>query len=135
VKHSHIHALILGSAFVLSLGIVVARISFAGKPDASAERSPVVREEGPVSREDEEPEPQAAPDSFSDAQRLSEMAEELYRGSAGKDGREGELLQAQEMLKKAQALLEPLIETDPRARELNLRLGQLIQDVNRAAGF
>jgi hypothetical protein len=134
VKHSHIHAVILGSSFVLSLGIVLARVSFAGKPEAR-ERPSAVREERAVSREDEEAEPQGSPDPFVEAQRLSEMADELYRGSAGKDGREGELLQAQEMLKKAQILLDPLIETDPRARDLNLRLGQLIQDVNRAAGF
>ena len=133
MKHSHIHALILGISFVLSLGIVLARISFAGKPEVSRASSPVVTE-GPAPTEGGE-EPQSPPDPFAEAQRLTEMAEELYRGSAGRDGREGELLKAQEMLKKAQALLEPSLDTDPRARELNLRLGQLIQDVNRAAGF
>jgi len=131
VKHSHIHALILGISFVMSLGIVLARISFAGKPEVTRESSVVTREGGVPAEE----EPQAAPDPLVEAQRLTEMAEELYRGSAGKDGREGELQKAQEMLKTAQALLDPIIETDPRARELNLRLGQLIQDVNRAAGF
>ena len=131
MKHSHIHALILGISFVVSLGIVLARISFAGKPEVTRDSSVVTRE----SDVPDEEEPQAAPDAFAEAQRLTEMAEELYRGSAGKDGREGELLQSQEMLKKAQALLDPIIETDHRARELNLRLGQLIQDVNRAAGF
>jgi hypothetical protein len=133
VKHSHIHALILGISFAVSLGIVLARISFAGKPEVTGGSVPtVVTQEGSVSVEEE---PQNAPNPFAEAQRLMEMAEELYRGSAAKDGREGELLKAQEMLKKAQALLDPIIETDPRARELNLRLGQLIQDVNRAAGF
>jgi hypothetical protein len=133
VKHSHIHALILGISFVLSLGIVLVRISFAGKPEVSRQAS-AVAQEGPAPTEKDE-EPQSPPDPFAEAQRLTVMAEELYRGSAGKDGREGELLQSQEMLKKAQAMLEPLLDTDPRARELNLRLGQLIQDVNRAAGF
>jgi len=132
VKHSHIHALILGISFAVSLGIVLARISFAGKPEVTGGSVPtVVTQEGNSVEE----EPQNAPNPFAEAQRLMEMAEELYRGSAAKDGREGELLKAQEMLKKAQALLDPIIETDPRARELNLRLGQLIQDVNRAAGF
>jgi len=133
VKHSHISALILATSFVLSLGIVLARISFAGKPEVAREPIPVVTV-GPAPTEEDE-EPQNPPDSVSEAQRLTEMAEDLYRGSAGKDEREGELLKAQEMLKKAQAMLEPVLETDPRARELNLRLGQLIQDVNRAAGF
>ena len=132
MKHSHIHALILGISFAVSLGIVLARISFAGKPEVTGGSVPtVVTQEGNSVEE----EPQNAPNPFAEAQRLMEMAEELYRGSAAKDGREGELLKAQEMLKKAQALLDPIIETDPRARELNLRLGQLIQDVNRAAGF
>jgi hypothetical protein len=133
VKHGQLHAIILGTSFVISLGIVLARISFAGKPEGARELT-ITASGNPVAPE-EEAEPEAPPDPFGEASRLTEMAEDLYRGSAGKDGREGELLQAQEMLKRAQALLEPVVDIDPRARELNIRLGQLIQDVNRPAGF
>jgi hypothetical protein len=135
LKNAHLHALILGSSFLISLTIILVRISIARRDsDASTEQ--------PAATGGSSSSPKAAPagaggggSPAADTEELLDRAEELYRTSALAEGRLDELGEAQRLLGQAGEILETLPAEDPRTRELRVRWSQLQQDVTRAAGF
>ena len=103
LKNAHLHALILGSSFLISLAIILVRLSMARRDtDASTET--------PVRATVEAPLPKAAPapgdggDAGASAKEVADLLEranELYQSSALEEGRVGELEEAKRLLDEA----------------------------------
>jgi hypothetical protein len=134
LKNAHLHAIILGSSFLISLTIVLVRISVARRAsDGGTEPAVTVMEAKPA--------PKAAPpgdgksDGAAEVEGLIERADELYQSSALAEGRDAELGEAQNLLEQASEILETLPENDPRTKELKIRWSQLRQDVSRASNL
>jgi hypothetical protein len=130
VNHARTHAIILGSSFLISLLIVVGRMSFGGGTASSKAAGPRVVKQA-VSGDDEVEE--EAP--VERVTRYLEEADRLLKSSAGVEGREGEIQQAQKILGEAQAILETIPRDDSRVKELNIRCAQLRQDASRVSNL
>jgi hypothetical protein len=136
LKNAHLHALILGSSFLISLAIILVRISMARRDsDASTETPVPATVEAPLPAA---PVPGDGGDAGASAKEVADLLEranELYQSSALEEGRVGELEEAKRLLEEAGVILETLPEDDPGTRELRRRWSELRQDVSRASGF
>lgn len=165
MKHARLHALVLGSALAISSAIVLLSGSQAPRSPRARPAAPPgagLRDAGkaPAARPGpRSPGAQAAPrgagrapparprpqgpqpglskeeDALVQAEKYIREADELFKSSAAREGREGDLEQAKRYLNRAAELLETLPADDPKAKELRIQRGQLYQDVVRVSGL
>lgn len=92
---------------------------------------------GPDPGPQEEPSPAAKldPAELVRAAQLVEKAQGLYRGAARKEGREGELEEARELLGQALDILETQPAGEDSVRRLRRQVATLLSDVARASPF
>ncbi|HVR73829.1 MAG TPA: hypothetical protein VMT52_05830 [Planctomycetota bacterium] len=154
MDHMREHAIILGSAIVISVVIVLARTATLEAPVSAANPSSSKGFEpggSPAGRLPARPHGPGTLDGGRDlslevaagettralleAQGLVKEAEELFQSSAGKEGRELELREAKKLLERAEVLLDAFPENNLDAKNLRRRASQLHSDLLRVSGF